>query len=574
MLEKLFLQVINMSYIGSIVIMFILFARILLKKAPKKYSYILWTVALFRLIVPISFDSILSLIPVNPTPISNDVMYNLEPYINTGMHNIDQSISGSLPTADAVASVNPMHVWIFLGSLIWVLGIAVLLIYGAVSLTKIKKRLKNASCEMNNIYYSNKVETPFVLGLIKPKIYLSASLSEIEKEYIVLHEQTHIKRFDHVIRFISYLALCIHWFNPLAWIAFWLSGKDMEMSCDESVISQLGHNVKKDYSQSLLNLSIKRRNFGMTPLAFGEGETKGRVKNIINFKQPKFYVVVIATIVLLVAVVGLLSNPKNEEPDLSLLNINNFLSAMATCDYIAVETEDNDSLSVSPNSSFLEIFEQEKWKEKRMNPPIEGTATLRIILHDGYYINFYSDETYAMIYNEDTQEKYRYYAVSESVYINLQNYVLENGKVIDAKVPPTTDSEEVGEFTYIGYISGFEESDGNQIIFDPIEWITLEDNDRIQELKIEEFDMPNGYYIYNPEVEQIVYEVGENAEYRFIDWGNDFASSDEDRFHYSTKDKEEFIRYLNTYSNKAVNVPFWIKMQDSVVVIIEEQYVP
>jgi beta-lactamase regulating signal transducer with metallopeptidase domain len=312
MLEKVFLQVINMSYIGSIVILFILAARILLKKAPKKYTYILWVVALFRLIVPISFESILSIMPVNPTPISNDIFYQTTPKVNTGISIIDQSISGSLPAAEAVASVNPMQIWVYIGALIWIVGIAILLIYGIISFVKLKRTLAGTSWDKDNIYTSDSVDTPFVIGLIQPKIYLPISLSEPEKEYIVLHERTHINRFDHVIRFISYLTLCIHWFNPFVWIAFWMSGEDMEMSCDESVISQLGHNVKKDYSQSLLNLATGKRNFGMTPLAFGEGETKGRVKNIVNFKKPKVYIVAIALLILIVAFIGLMTNPKRD----------------------------------------------------------------------------------------------------------------------------------------------------------------------------------------------------------------------------------------------------------------------
>lgn len=574
MLERIFLQVINMSYIASIVIVFILVARLLLAKAPKKYSYIMWAVALVRLIVPISFESVLSLVPVNPTPVSNDVLYDISPNINTGMPNIDQSISGSLPAADVVASVNPMQVWIFIGSLIWILGIAILLIYGMVSLVRMRGRLKNANCEKDNIYQSDKVTTPFVLGLIQPKIYLPASLSDGEKNYIVLHEQTHIKRFDHVIRFISYLTLCLHWFNPLVWIAFWLNGKDMEMSCDESVINQLGHSVKKDYSQSLLNLATGRRKLGLTPLAFGEGDTKGRIKNILNFKQPKFYIIIIALVILIFTSIGLLSNPKSEEPDLSLLNITNSLSAMGTAGDVVVETEDGNELTVSPNSGFLEIFEHKSWKEKKVNSPLESTATLRIIINEDYCINFYSYEDYAMIYNEDTQEKYRYYTIPKGVYVNLQNYVLENGKVTGVRIPAIEDTGEVDGLTYIGYISAFEESEGTKIIFDPIEWITLGDTDRINELEIEEFDMPNGYYIYNPEIDEIEFQVDKDAEYRFIDWGNNFASRDEDRFHYSTKDKEEFIEYLNTYTDKAAKVPFWISIKDGAVRLIEEQYVP
>jgi len=146
--------------------------------------------------------------------------------------------------------------------------------------------------------------------------------------------------------------------------------------------------------------------------------------------------------------------------------------------------------------------------------------------------------------------------------------------LLDITIGDDRDSFLVGEFKYIGYISDFEKSDGTRITFDSIEWITLEDIDRIDELEIEDFDMPNGYYIYNPEIEKNKYEVNKNTEYRFIDWGNNFASSDDDRFHYSTIDKEEFVEYLNTYTDKAANVPFWITMKDNAVHIIEEQYVP
>ncbi len=312
MLDKVFLQVINMSYIASVVILFVIAARILLKKAPKKYSYILWAAVLFRLILPISFESVLSLIPVNPRPISNDILYSTTPQINTGISNVDQLITTSIPEAEVMASANPMQIWIYIGSLIWIIGIGILLTYGIISLLKMKRRLDDANFYKDNIYKAENIDSPFVIGLFQPKIYLPTSLSEYEEEYIVLHESTHIKRFDHIIRFISYLVLCIHWFNPLVWIAFWISGEDMEMSCDEAVISQLGQNVKKDYSQSLLNLTTGKRKLSMTPLAFGEGETKGRIKNIIKFKEPKFYIIIIALIILAVAFIGLMTNPKRD----------------------------------------------------------------------------------------------------------------------------------------------------------------------------------------------------------------------------------------------------------------------
>ncbi|MFZ7131782.1 MAG: M56 family metallopeptidase [Eubacteriales bacterium] len=418
MLEKIFLQVINMSYIASIVIVFILVARLLLAKAPKKYSYILWAVALVRFIVPISFESVLSLIPVNPTPVSNDILYDVSPNINTGMPNIDQSISGLLPEADVVTSVNPMQIWIFIGSLIWILGIAILLVYGIVSFIRMKGNLKNANCVMDNIYQSDNVTTPFVLGLFQAKIYLPTSLSDAEKDYIVLHEQTHIRRFDHVIRFISYLALCIHWFNPLVWIAFWLSGKDMEMSCDESVINQLGYSVKKDYSQSLLNLATGRTKFGLTPLAFGEGDTKKRIKNIINFKKPKFYVLIITLAILIFMSIGLLSNPKNEEPDLSFLSPDNMLTQISEQEQVNVESFEYGNTYVSGVElvKWLDTAEND-WKIKNISSPYELSPDIIIHVNDdtGNEIRFYESEpTLAMTLYQD---EFRYYKIPEEDYL-------------------------------------------------------------------------------------------------------------------------------------------------------------
>jgi hypothetical protein len=207
------------------------------------------------------------------------------------------------------------------------------------------------------------VETPFVFGLIQAKIYLPASLSETEKEHILLHERTHIRRFDHAIRLLSYLTLCIHWFNPLVWIAFWLSGKDMEMSCDESVINQLGHSVKKDYSQSLLNLSTGRTKLGLTPLAFGERDTKGRIKNILNYKKPSLCGGVFIYVLLIIIGIGFTTNPKvsshfsmkgNSLSDLQPLEITQTIGGIVGSDFSEIiVTPDNFSLMVSADFSFV-----------------------------------------------------------------------------------------------------------------------------------------------------------------------------------------------------------------------------
>ncbi len=178
---------------------------------------------------------------------------------------------------------------------------------------KFKKCLVDSVLNKDNIYISNNINTAFVMRTIKPKIYLPSNLNDEEREYILPHEQTHIKRFDHFIKIIGFVALCLHWFNPLVWLAFFVSGKDMEMSCDEIVIKKLGNNVKKDYSSSLLTLATDRRMVGGTPLAFGEGDTKNRIKNVLNYKKPAFWTVLISLIIVLFIIIRLMANPKRQQ---------------------------------------------------------------------------------------------------------------------------------------------------------------------------------------------------------------------------------------------------------------------
>jgi len=320
MLEKIFLQILNMSFTASFVILFVLMARLLLKKSPKILSYTLWGVVLFRLIYPFSFESVFSLLPAKTNPISQDIIYATIPTIDTGIPAINHTVNQLLPAATPTASVNPLQIWIFIGTMVWLLGIAILLIYSIVSLMKLQKRLKNAVHEKDNIYLAEHLDTPFVMGIVHPKIYLPNTLADKEIEYILLHEQMHIRRFDHVVKILSFFVLCLHWFNPFVWVAFFVSAKDMEMSCDEAVIKQLGNDVKKEYSSSLLTLATGRRIIGGTPLAFGEGDTKGRIKNVLNYKKPAFWVIVVSVAAVLCLSTALMTNPKDKEIGFSGVN--------------------------------------------------------------------------------------------------------------------------------------------------------------------------------------------------------------------------------------------------------------
>lgn len=298
MVQTAFLTVLGMSMAASLVILAVLLARLPLKKAPKVFSYALWAVALFRLLCPFSIESGLSLIPEQAMELPKSIASN--EYEDSALWNNGYA---ARHTADDALNVQTGEsgghgrIWPLLLSDLWLVGIGAVVICSAVSYFKLRRRLIGAVPLRNNIYLADHITSPFVMGLLHPKIYLPSSLLEGEKEYIILHEQHHIRRLDHVVKALFFVALCIHWFNPLVWAAFLLSGNDMEMSCDEAVVKKLGAGVRADYSASLLRLATGRRSFAGTPLAFGEGDAVGRIKNLAKWKKPALWAVVAAAAV-------------------------------------------------------------------------------------------------------------------------------------------------------------------------------------------------------------------------------------------------------------------------------------
>jgi len=284
-MDKLFVSILNMSLTGGVVIVAICFIRPLFRRAPKFISYALWAVAGFRLAFPFSVESVFSLMPINPQPIPADIAAQ-SARADSGIAAVNGTLSGILPSAAPAANVNYLQIWITAGAYIWIIGAAVMLVYGAVSFVKLKNKMRNAVCAQSNIYQADNIKSPFVLGVLRPRIYLPFGLTAQEREYILLHERTHIKRYDHLIKFAAYLILCLHWFNPLTWVAFYLCGEDMEMSCDERVMKEFGRDIRDDYSMSLVRIAMRGRVLGGSPLAFGEGGVKGRVKRVLSFNKP------------------------------------------------------------------------------------------------------------------------------------------------------------------------------------------------------------------------------------------------------------------------------------------------
>lgn len=310
-MSEIFLAILNRSLTASYVILFVTFIRLLLKKAPKGISYALWSVVAFRLIIPFSFESIFSLLPrnINTTTIPQDIVYQQNPQINSGIKYVNIFINEMLPAPTIGASVNPLQIYIEIGAYIWALGMMALLVYSLVSILLLRRQLKNIRLISHNIYEVENLKTPFVLGIVRPKIYLPVGISVEDRRYILLHEHTHIHRCDHIIKPLAFLILSIHWFNPLVWIAFILMSMDMEFSCDECVLKALDIGIKKSYASSLLSLATERHILNGSHLAFGEENVKWRIKNVLNYKKPKFWVVFISVIIAVIACLGLISNP-------------------------------------------------------------------------------------------------------------------------------------------------------------------------------------------------------------------------------------------------------------------------
>ncbi len=343
LLVKLFIFILNMSITGSYVILAVLLIRLLLRRAPRKYSYLLWSVVGFRLCCPVTFESVFSLFSIRPfdmtaaqkpadhvlTYIPENIGMMETPQITTGIPAANSLIYGSMPdgvihnlNAQPTYSANPMQIWTAVGMYVWLIGIAALLIYAVVSCILLHVRLRRATILRDNVWQSENVLSPFILGLVKPKFYIPYRLNEETLDYILMHERYHIRCLDHVVKPLSFFILTVHWFNPLVWMAFVLMGRDMEMRCDEWVLSQ-SDGIRKLYSTSLLSFAANRRFPSPTPLAFGETGVKGRIRNVLRWKKPKLWITVTALILCLAVLIACAANPAKNEPDKSLAELQN-----------------------------------------------------------------------------------------------------------------------------------------------------------------------------------------------------------------------------------------------------------
>ena len=426
-MSELFLEIVNMSISASWVVVAVLALRFCLKKAPKWVNVLLWGIVAARMVFPFSIESVLSLIPSAET-ISPTIMMEQSPSVQTGVpalnHVINPVISGSFTPAPG-ASANPLQIWIPVLAGIWLFGIVALFLYSAVSYCRLRRKVCEAVILRDNIYQSENVCSPFVLGIIRPKIYLPYHMDSREVGHVIAHEQTHIRRKDHWWKPLGFLLLTIHWFNPLMWLSYVLLCRDIELACDEKVIGKMGNAQRADYTQALVACSVDRRLIAACPLAFGEIGVKERVKSVMNYKKPAFWIVLASVIVCAVIAVCFLTNPIGFQFDVSantIVSANHFDMRNAD-DPVSIEMT---PAQISELNSRLAGVKNCKRSDKYagLTPGYQISAQMQ----DGSYIRIsgYSLSDNTMV---DIEQNGKRYAVSDREFQEYLSRICAGGDV-------------------------------------------------------------------------------------------------------------------------------------------------
>lgn len=317
-MDDVFLKLVNLSISASWLILAVLVLRVVLKKAPKWVMPLLWGVVALRLVCLFSIESALSLIPSAETIPSEIVTETREPVLYE-QATLDIVTNPTLPSAAEVpvgVSRQQAQVDFNIYSVLWLAGMAALLVHALVSAGKLKRKLATAILLRDNIYESEFVDSPFVFGVVKPNIYLPMHMDEGTAAYVIAHECAHLARRDHWWKVLGYLVLALHWFNPLVWVAYILFCRDIELACDEKVVKGLDGAARADYSQALLSCAAPKRAVAACPLAFGEGNIKTRVKSALHYKKPAFWVAAAAVLAVVIVAVCFLTNPRSERGSL------------------------------------------------------------------------------------------------------------------------------------------------------------------------------------------------------------------------------------------------------------------
>lgn len=631
-LYNIFMKILNMSMMASFVIAAVLLVRILMRRFPKKYSFLLWLAVAVRLVCPVALSSPFSIFNLDHANVTDRYMAEAgigadamkqESYESRSKSAAGQSGKYSFmevdgqseeqqnasPTgqqerlkpesdaekeaADTVWGDNALHV----AAVVWLIGIGVILLWNICLVIRMKRHLQKAVKYRDNIYECDNIASPFVMGLVRPRIYIPFRLMARERAYILMHEQYHIKRRDYITKVLAFLIAAVHWFNPLVWGAYLCMARDMEMSCDEHVLGKMGTDIKKDYSKSLLSFAANQRQFSAGMLAFGETGTRRRVKNILSFKKKGKWIGMLGIAIVVIVSVVCLTNKtlpeaskNNEEKPSNAQKAQPYEESSDKADNQEVQPLDNTDAQPSEN------LQNAQNPGERMNPE-------RILFVDGkYYYGTYETgpmgdaDAVAGHIKTSIDENSIPFNDAESNFGCVGNpytydygegwiqVLLEDGEYhifvigdMDKMLPSTTENNKKDkdkgqdERLWLGYITSLSESDGiMQIEFDYVEWVVDEKE-------------PNGFRLENPKKERDVFAISGDAEYRIIAyyaaqydgiplWGEESS--------HSLVGKEQFVQYLNDIHERDlqngsdVSTPFWITEKDGVIVRILEQYVP
>jgi beta-lactamase regulating signal transducer with metallopeptidase domain len=553
------------------------------------------------------------------------------PRIDSGIAVIDNTVSAVLPAATPRYSVNPMQVSVFLGAVVWLTGGAVLLLCAAVSYFRLKRRVATAVRAGDGVYETDRIESPFVMGLFRPRIYMPIGLPEAMRVHIIRHELTHIKRRDYIVSIVAFAALAVHWFNPLCWLAYILMQRDMEASCDEAVLRGSDGDIRRAYSTALLRFSAARPRLTL-PLAFGEQNVKSRIKNVLKYK--KVSVLLISAAVVLAAAVGVGCSISRTEADVSEPNAQQ------------VETP-NDETSI--NEASTNLPDEAATNEPSVNEtPVETTATppSDITFNEpGYYTltlpadwhgrfgvvssvfnltpSFYSKSnmdagwnghlfniaSYAIPEWETMKDEFyrepavKYYELGEAqgrmfllflpgdVNWDVNDEALTNeyqdmSSDIEAiaksfkPIETVETAEEVENQSGINGVvtlAGYVDYDENTLYLDEVEIITVHDVARMAELGLTiERDLPGGYYINHLGTERQEFTLTAETVYTWTDTALNFvANPDGDRV-YSTTNQAEFAGYrpMDYYESteRSHQIPLFVTVKDGVVLSVREEF--
>lgn len=418
-----------MSISASWLVLAVLILRLVLKKAPKWVNVLLWGIVAVRIICPFSIESTLSLIPSAET-IPANIEMDTAPAIDSGINAINNLINPIISdsfTPEPTASANTLQIWIPLASILWITGILVMLLYTAISYWRMHRKINTAVLYKENLFQSENVSSPFVLGIIKPRIYLPFKPEMQEMEYVVAHEQAHIRRKDHWWKPLGFLLLTIHWFNPLIWLAYALLCRDIELACDESVIKELSNEQRAQYTQALVTCSVNRGMIAACPLAFGELGVKDRVKSVMNYKKPTIWIIILAVISCVVVAVCFLTNPVDNEPDLSFLNYKNAISIVADVDEVMAiycppsGDESGAAIQIGAATGIDFAKQLDRWDWKECNAPLQSLTSpgsVEFVIVDDYRITVHQRKSgslrhYAVV---KYQDEVRYYRIDRNDY--------------------------------------------------------------------------------------------------------------------------------------------------------------